>query len=46
MKDYSSQKYDEARNKIKKFRNKKLDWEIIKKGNTEMNCTKNVRHKN
>ena len=35
MKDYSSQKYDEARNKIKKFRNKKLDWEIIKKGNTE-----------
>ncbi len=34
MRDYTSQKYDLVRIKIKKLRNKNLDWETIKKGNT------------
>ncbi len=34
MRDYTSQKYDLVRIKIKKLRNKNLDRETIKKGNT------------
>ncbi len=32
MKDYTSQKYDVVRNKIKELRNKNYDWEEIKVG--------------